>query len=115
MSESGQTVALVVAAGSGSRMGGAPKQYRPLAGRAVLAHAVDALRHPRIDRIQVVIGEGQEADYAAAIGDRPLPPPVIGGATRQESVRRGLDALARARCRACPDPRRRPPFPARQR
>jgi len=93
VSESGQTVALIVAAGSGSRMGGPLKQYRPLAGRAVLAHAVDALLHPRIDRIQVVIGEGQEADYAAAIGDRPLPAPVIGGATRQESVRHGLDAV----------------------
>ncbi|MGQ0661946.1 bifunctional 2-C-methyl-D-erythritol 4-phosphate cytidylyltransferase/2-C-methyl-D-erythritol 2,4-cyclodiphosphate synthase [Sphingosinicella sp.] len=94
MSESGQTVALVVAAGSGSRVGGAPKQYRLIAGRAVLAHAVDALRHPRIDRIQVVIGEGQQADYATAMGDRPLPAPVIGGETRQESVRRGLDVIA---------------------
>lgn len=94
MSEHGQTVALVVAAGSGSRMGGAPKQYRALAGRAMLAHAVDALRHARIDRVQVVIGEGQDADYAGAVGERPLPPPVTGGATRQESVRRGLEALA---------------------
>jgi 2-C-methyl-D-erythritol 4-phosphate cytidylyltransferase/2-C-methyl-D-erythritol 2,4-cyclodiphosphate synthase len=75
-------------------MGGAPKQYRLLAGRAVLAHAVDALSHPRIDRVQAVIGEGQEADYLAAIGDRPLPAPVTGGATRRESVQRGLEALA---------------------
>ncbi len=94
MSESGQTVALVVAAGSGSRMGGAPKQYRLLGGRAVLAHAVDALSHPRVDRVQVVIGQGQEADYEAAVGTRAFPSPVIGGATRQGSVQRGLDALA---------------------
>ena len=88
-------MALVVAAGSGSRAGGdGPKQYRRIGGRAMLAHAVDSLRHPGLDRVQVVIGAGQEADYAAAIGDRPLPPPVVGGATRQESVRRGLDALA---------------------
>ena len=94
MSERGQTVALVVAAGSGTRLGGAPKQYRRLAGRSVLAHAVEALDHPRIDRVQVVIGADQEADYTTAMGERALPLPIIGGATRQESVRRGLDALA---------------------
>jgi 2-C-methyl-D-erythritol 4-phosphate cytidylyltransferase/2-C-methyl-D-erythritol 2,4-cyclodiphosphate synthase len=86
---------LVVAAGRGSRAGGEiPKQYRPLLGRALLAHALDPLDHPAIDLIQVVIGEGQEAAYAAAIGDRALPAPVIGGATRQQSVRNGLAALA---------------------
>jgi len=91
----GETVALVVAAGSGSRAGGeAPKQYRTIGGRAVLACAADALHHPRIDRIQVVIGSGQESDYAKAMGDRPLPAPITGGATRQQSVRRGLEALA---------------------
>jgi len=95
MSERGRTVALVVAAGSGSRAGGeTPKQYRRIAGKALLAHAVDALRHAGIDAVQVVIGPGQAELYAAAIGDRPLPPPVTGGATRQESVRRGLAAIA---------------------
>jgi len=90
----GRTVALVVAAGTGSRTGGdLPKQYRAVAGRALLAHAVDRLRHPRIDAVQVVIGEGQEAAYRAAIGDRALPSPIFGGATRRESVRNGLDAL----------------------
>lgn len=86
------TTALVVAAGSGSRGGGAlPKQYRPIAGKAMLAHAVDALAaHPAIGAIQVVIGEGQEAAYRAAIGDRPLPPPVIGGDMRRRSVANGL-------------------------
>jgi 2-C-methyl-D-erythritol 4-phosphate cytidylyltransferase/2-C-methyl-D-erythritol 2,4-cyclodiphosphate synthase len=91
----GSTVALVVAAGSGSRAGGeVPKQYRPLLGRPLLAHALDPLAHPGIDGVQVVIGAGQEAAYAAAIGDRPLPAPIIGGATRQQSVRNGLAALA---------------------
>lgn len=92
----GRTVALVVAAGSGSRAGGAlPKQYRRIAGKALLAHAVDHLRHAGIDAIQIVIGEGQEAAYREAIGDRPLPAPVIGGATRRLSVVNGLEALAR--------------------
>ena len=54
--------ALIVAAGSGSRMGGdLPKQYRHLGGKAVLAHAVDALAsHPKIDAVRVVIGAGQQ-------------------------------------------------------
>ena len=92
-----KTVALLVAAGSGSRAGGeSPKQYRPLAGRPLLAHALDRLRHPAIDAIQVVIGEGQDEAYRAAVGDRPLPAPVRGGATRRESVANGLVAIAGA-------------------
>jgi 2-C-methyl-D-erythritol 4-phosphate cytidylyltransferase/2-C-methyl-D-erythritol 2,4-cyclodiphosphate synthase len=91
----GNLVALVVAAGSGSRAGGeAPKQYRPIAGKPILSHAIDHLRHAGIDQIQVVIGEGQEPAYRAAIGSRPLPDPVAGGATRRQSVLNGLEALA---------------------
>ena len=84
---------MLVAAGSGSRAGGdTPKQYRSIAGKTVLAHAIDHLRHPRIDAIQVVIGEGQEQAYRDAIGDRALPAPVIGGASRRQSVCNGLAA-----------------------
>ena len=97
MDAGGKTVALLVAAGRGSRAGGAdalPKQYRRLGGRPLLAHAVSRLRHPRIDAVQVVIGEGQEAAFAEAMaGLGPLPSPVQGGATRQQSVRNGLAAL----------------------
>ena len=89
-----KTVALLVAAGSGSRAGGLPKQYRRLGGRALLAHAVERLRHPRIDQVQAVIGAGQEEAYREAVGALPLPAPVLGGATRQQSVRNGLAALA---------------------
>nr|WP_047166275.1 bifunctional 2-C-methyl-D-erythritol 4-phosphate cytidylyltransferase/2-C-methyl-D-erythritol 2,4-cyclodiphosphate synthase [Sphingomonas sp. Y57] len=87
--------ALIVAAGQGVRSGGGvPKQYRRIGGKAVLAHAVDALaRHPAIDSIQVVIGTGQEDPYAAAIGGRALPPPVTGGAARRDSVIAGLAAI----------------------
>ncbi len=93
----GRTVALIVAAGSGSRAGGeVPKQYREMAGKALLAHAIDHLSHPRIDAVQVVIGGGQEAAYAEAVGDRALSSPVIGGATRRESVANGLAALGDA-------------------
>jgi 2-C-methyl-D-erythritol 4-phosphate cytidylyltransferase/2-C-methyl-D-erythritol 2,4-cyclodiphosphate synthase len=92
----GRTVALLVAAGSGSRAGGeTPKQFRPVAGRALLAHAIDHLRHPAVDEVQVVIGEGQEDAYRAAIGERALPSPILGGATRRQSVVNGLEELAR--------------------
>lgn len=91
------TTALIVAAGRGERLGGTPKQYLPLGGKALLAHSIDAcLAHPGIDAVQVVIGAGQEEAYRTAIGDRTLPAPVIGGATRRDSVLAGLAAIARA-------------------
>ena len=96
MEPGGETAALLVAAGSGSRAGGGlPKQYRRIAGRSLLAHAVAGLAHRRIDRIQVVIGAGQEAAYREAVDATSLPSPVIGGATRRQSVQSGLQALAR--------------------
>jgi 2-C-methyl-D-erythritol 4-phosphate cytidylyltransferase/2-C-methyl-D-erythritol 2,4-cyclodiphosphate synthase len=93
------TTALIVAAGSGSRMGeGLPKQYRLVGDRSVLAHAIDAfLVHPAIDQVQVVIGAGQEALYGETIGPRALPPPVIGGASRRESVLAGLNGVGHER------------------
>lgn len=88
-------VALLVAAGSGSRAGGpAPKQYRRLAGKPLLVHAIEGLERAGIGDVRVVIGAGQEALYREAVGDRPLPSPVAGGAERQDSVRSGLEAIA---------------------
>jgi 2-C-methyl-D-erythritol 4-phosphate cytidylyltransferase / 2-C-methyl-D-erythritol 2,4-cyclodiphosphate synthase len=91
-----QTVALIVAAGSGARFGaGLPKQYSRLAGVSILRHSVLAfMRHPGIAATQVVIGAGHEAWYAEATAGLSLPPPVLGGATRQQSVRLGLEAWA---------------------
>ena len=87
-------VALIVAAGSGSRMGGAPKQYRMLGGKSVLAHAVDALAsHPRINSVRVVIGTGQEAMARQALGNRDVGGLIIGGSERADSVRAGLAAI----------------------
>ncbi|HEV2745825.1 MAG TPA: bifunctional 2-C-methyl-D-erythritol 4-phosphate cytidylyltransferase/2-C-methyl-D-erythritol 2,4-cyclodiphosphate synthase [Allosphingosinicella sp.] len=95
MGSAGRTIALVVAAGSGSRAGGGlPKQYRTIAGKAMLAHALDHLRHPLVDDVRVVIGAGQAELYQCAVGERALARPVRGGATRQQSVRNGLEALA---------------------
>ena len=92
----GKTVALIVAAGCGARAGGGvPKQYAPLGGRALVAHAIGAFAgHPAIDAVRLVIGEGQEALLAAATAAFALPAPAIGGATRQQSVRAGLEAIA---------------------
>lgn len=92
-----RTVALIVAAGSGSRMGGGiPKQYRMVAGVPVIARAIDALAsHPAIDAVHVVIGAGQEAMLADALGGRAVTSSP-GGATRRESVRAGLEAIGPA-------------------
>jgi 2-C-methyl-D-erythritol 4-phosphate cytidylyltransferase/2-C-methyl-D-erythritol 2,4-cyclodiphosphate synthase len=94
-----RTTALIVAAGTGSRAGAdMPKQYLSLAGKAVLAHAIDALAaHPSIDEIRVVIGAGQEKLYADAIAGRTLAAPVTGGSTRRESVANGIAATQNAR------------------
>jgi 2-C-methyl-D-erythritol 4-phosphate cytidylyltransferase/2-C-methyl-D-erythritol 2,4-cyclodiphosphate synthase len=91
-------VALVMAAGSGLRLGGElPKQYRELAGVPMLRRTVQALQAcPQITLIQAVIGADQRALYEVAVAGLELPPPAIGGATRQDSVRRGLEALADA-------------------
>jgi 2-C-methyl-D-erythritol 4-phosphate cytidylyltransferase/2-C-methyl-D-erythritol 2,4-cyclodiphosphate synthase len=95
MAHPGKIVALVVAAGSGTRAGGGvPKQYLRLGGKTVLAHAVDHLRKAGADDIRIVIGPGQEALYEAAIEGRALPSPIVGGAERRQSVRNGLEAIA---------------------
>jgi 2-C-methyl-D-erythritol 4-phosphate cytidylyltransferase/2-C-methyl-D-erythritol 2,4-cyclodiphosphate synthase len=91
-----RNVALVVAAGRGERFGAAvPKQYAGLAGKPVLRHAVEAfVRHPEIDAVRVVIGPEDRDFYAAAVDGLDLLPPVVGGASRQETVRLGLESLA---------------------
>jgi 2-C-methyl-D-erythritol 4-phosphate cytidylyltransferase/2-C-methyl-D-erythritol 2,4-cyclodiphosphate synthase len=90
-----KAVALIVAAGSGSRMGGdVPKQFRPIGGKSVLAHAVDALAsHPAIDAVRVVIGEGREELARNALGARSVGEFIIGGNERADSVRAGLSAI----------------------
>lgn len=87
--------ALIVAAGSGTRMGGdLPKQYRLIGGKALLAHAVDALAsHPRITAVRVVIGAGQEELAAETLGDRDVGDVIIGGEERSDSVKAGLAAI----------------------
>ena len=87
--------ALIVAAGAGSRMGGEfPKQFRVIGGKAVLAHAVDALAsHPRINAVRVVIAADQEELALAALGSRDVGTLIVGGRERAESVANGLAAI----------------------
>ncbi len=91
-----EAAALVVAAGRGHRFGAElPKQFLSLAGKPVLRHALEALAaHPAIDAVQTVIHRDDQDLYEAAAAGLDLRPPADGGATRQESVRLGLEALA---------------------
>ena len=93
------TAAIIVAAGRGTRAGGeVPKQYADLAGTPVLARTVAAFAdHSAIDCIQVVIHRDDTNAYASACSGTAALPPVIGGATRQESVMAGLAALEATR------------------
>ncbi len=90
--------ALIVAAGRGQRFGGAgPKQYAPLKGQPLLRRTLKAFcAHPGIGSIAVAIHPDDRDLFQAAAQDLPRVFPVAGGATRQESVRLGLEALAAA-------------------
>ena len=86
-----RTALLLVAAGTGSRLGaGTPKQFLAIAGRPVIRHAADRLA-PEVDLIQPV---GEVAPIEAALAGLEHLPVVAGGATRQQSVLAGLEALA---------------------
>ncbi len=88
----GPFAAIIVAAGSGSRAGGSPKQWRPLHGRPIARWSVDAFRAAGADPIVVVIAADQRAEAETALGGAG----VIfadGGATRTESVMSGLAAV----------------------
>jgi 2-C-methyl-D-erythritol 4-phosphate cytidylyltransferase/2-C-methyl-D-erythritol 2,4-cyclodiphosphate synthase len=88
-------IALVVAAGRGTRLGGErPKQYGTLGGQALLRHSVERLAaHPRIDRVRVVYHPADQDLYDAALAGLDILPPVPGGAARQDSARLGLESL----------------------
>lgn len=90
-------VAIVVAAGRGSRAGeGLPKQYRAIGGASVLTRTLRALLdHPDIERVVCAIHPDDRPLYDASIGGLGtsagrLHAPVGGGASRQDSVRNAL-------------------------
>ena len=88
------TVAVIVAGGSGTRIGGPlPKQFLPLGGRPMVARALDAFtRHPRIDRAVIVV-PADRIDQACTL--LPAIDLVAGGATRRASVAAGIAAAER--------------------
>lgn len=86
-----RTAAILVAAGSGSRLGAeTPKQFLPLLGRPVIRHAAEALALHVGPLLQPV---GDAAAVAAALDGMAHLPTVAGGVARQDSVRAGLEAL----------------------
>jgi 2-C-methyl-D-erythritol 4-phosphate cytidylyltransferase/2-C-methyl-D-erythritol 2,4-cyclodiphosphate synthase len=89
------TVALVVAAGRGTRAGSdLPKQFRRIGGKAVLRWAVEPfLAHPRVDAVRIVIAAGQEAMAAEAVQGLDVGEPILGAEARAYSVIEGLEAL----------------------
>ncbi|HRD66213.1 MAG TPA: 2-C-methyl-D-erythritol 4-phosphate cytidylyltransferase [Candidatus Competibacter sp.] len=89
--------AIVPAAGIGKRMGSAiPKQYLPLLGRPVVAHALTTLlQHPRIDGVVVAV-DAKDEWWPAVAANLDTAKPVLraaGGAERHHSVLNGLEML----------------------
>lgn len=84
--------AVLVAAGSGERLGaGRPKAFVRLCDATLLEHAFDRFAgHPAVDQV-VVVAPPAHLDEAAELTGCPAVP---GGATRQASVAAGLAALA---------------------
>lgn len=88
-------VALVAAAGSGTRLGASKvKALVEVRGRPLVAHAVASLAAGGVEAAVVTIPVGLDADFAAALGDASIPVTLVtGGAERQESVLRGLGRI----------------------
>ena len=84
--------AIVVAAGSGSRAGGA-KQWRMLGGKPVMRWSVEALLDAGAADVVVVVAAGAEAEAEAALAGLSGWRLATGGDTRAASVRNGLQAL----------------------
>jgi 2-C-methyl-D-erythritol 4-phosphate cytidylyltransferase len=93
-----RAVAIVVAAGSGDRLGlGIPKAFVELGGTTLLGHAVaNALRSHAIERVVAVVPRGSE-DEARALLAGQRADVVPGGTMRAASVRSGLEAIGAER------------------
>ncbi len=87
---------VVVAAGRGERAGGGkPKQFRHIGGETMLRRTLLMLvEAPKVGLVQPVIRPDDREFFDAAADGLDVLPPAFGGATRQASVRAGLEALA---------------------
>ena len=92
-------IALIVAAGSGSRMGNAdkPKQFLPIYGKPLMIHTIEAFEvHDEIDAIVVVTNEAyidQVKVWCKQYDLGKIKAVVAGGDSRQISVHNGLQAV----------------------
>ena len=90
------TIALIVGAGRGHRFGSEqPKQYCAVGGQSLMRRTLRGfLGHPDVGGVRAIIHPDDRAHYNRSVrGLDGLLPPVSGGATRQESVRLGLESL----------------------
>ena len=90
-------VAVVVAAGSGVRMGGAgPKALRELEGKALVALSVEALAAGGCTHAIVVVARDVRGGFPPALAGAPIPVHIVhGGRRRQDSVYNGLVEITR--------------------
>ena len=87
-------VAIVPAAGSGTRLGrGEPKALVTLGGRTLLAHTLEVLRAVGFERIVVAVPAERVAAIQAVLAPYPSETAVAGGATRAASVRLAFASL----------------------
>ncbi|MEM8724284.1 MAG: bifunctional 2-C-methyl-D-erythritol 4-phosphate cytidylyltransferase/2-C-methyl-D-erythritol 2,4-cyclodiphosphate synthase [Pseudomonadota bacterium] len=90
--------AIVVAAGKGLRVGGdTPKQFREWRGKPVLRHSVQTLLAAGAKPLVIVIGADAHKAADEALRGLTGVELVTGGASRQDSVRNGLEALQKGR------------------
>jgi 2-C-methyl-D-erythritol 4-phosphate cytidylyltransferase / 2-C-methyl-D-erythritol 2,4-cyclodiphosphate synthase len=96
MSSPQRAAAILVAAGRGLRAGaGGPKQYRAIGGLTVIYRAMAPFsNHPQVSNVQPVLHLDDVAMFSVAVAGLRHEGPAEGGATRQDSVRAGLEALA---------------------
>ena len=86
---------VLAAAGSGSRLGGFPKQFRDLLGRPVYMHSLEAFED-LVARSVIVVPADYVPAVEKAVSELPGGGDVLvlsGGTSRQDSVGRGLEAL----------------------
>lgn len=90
--DSEPVAAIVVAAGSGLRLGGTvPKALREIAGESLLRRSVELLIGAGVRAVVVVIPGHQRSQFERALRDVEFPLSLVdGGAERQDSVRAGL-------------------------
>ena len=87
--------AVIVAAGRGLRVGGAvPKQFAPWHGKPLVRHSVEALLAQGAHSVVVAIPAGGEKHADEALDGLSIQRLIPGGASRQESVRNALEAMA---------------------